>query len=149
MPYTITITEVGGDLIYTGDEGGAGAGFGTTNGPKSHRVFRNSVVLFTSPEGPIGIRFKNTPRHPFKAPNDVPANQIALSAAQGALTSPLTVKNSPTRRKAFYSAGLFKGGTVFVDDPELEDGGTGGDGGGPAPTKKAYKKTAKKKSKKK
>jgi len=138
--FTITVRVVQGALTFTGNGNG-----GSTNGAKSHRVFADSDLFFTCPDGDLLIHFKNPANgnhRPFLSPN-TGVNTIVF-AGKGATTPVLQTKNNNAVGTSRYTAVVARhSGPPFMvwEDPELEDGGGGG---GPVAKKKAAKKKGKK-----
>ena len=123
---------------------------GSTNGSKSHRVFKNCDLFFECPDGDLLIHFKNPSggtHRPFKSPHNS-VNPIVF-ATKGTSTPALRTQNNDSIHTNQYTAAvaMYTGGAPFMiwEDPDLEDGG----GGGLLTTKNAAKKTAKKTAKKK
>jgi len=125
---TITVTVVGGALVYTV----TGDGIPVTL--KKHRVKKRTQVQWCSPQGELGIIFVTSPF----------TGGTVLSAAQGGCTGFRTTKN---RKKTYkYTAVLARPGLpLLIEDPELDV--SDDPGGGLKSKRKPAKKNAPKKKK--
>ena len=109
-------------------------------GPKKHLIFKNCDVSWLCPQAPVLIQFTGS-RKIFT--NNVPGNELSVTAPANTKTPALTTKNNSVRRKDEI---LCRGCIVVMagEDPDLEDGGGGGGG---LTRKKADRKKVAKKSK--
>ena len=101
------------------DDGGSG---GVATGPKKHHVFKGCDVSWLCPQAPVFIQFTGA-RKIFT--NNVPGNQLSVTAPKNTKTPALTTKNNSVKRKTKYFvavASVPMGG----EDPDFEDGGGGG-----------------------
>ena len=122
-------------LTYS-DDGGPG---GISTGFKKHRIFNNCDVSWLCPQAPIVIQFTGS-RKIFT--NNVPGNQLSVTAPKNTKTPPLTTKNNAMKRKTKYFVAVASV-PMAGEDPDFEDGG----GGGGTPPKSGTKKKAAKKAK--
>ena len=128
-------------LTYS-DDGGPG---GISTGFKKHRIFNSCDVSWLCPQAPIFIQFTGS-RKIFT--NNVPGNQLSVTAPKNTKTPALTTKNNSVKRKTKYFVAVASV-PMAGEDPDFEDGGGGGISA-PAPsatTKKAAKKAKAKKAK--
>ena len=126
-------------LTYS-DDGGPG---GVATGAKKHRLLNNCDVSWLCPQAPIFIQFTGT-RKIFT--NNVPGDQLSVTAPTNTKTPPLTTKNNSLRRKTKYFVAVASV-PMAGEDPDLEDGGGGGGGLTKSRTKKKVAKKAAKKVK--
>src|SRR5690242_18783404 len=118
MPTSRITIAVNPDRTLSYTQSGSG---GSTNGAKSHRVFRNCDLEFFC-ESDFAIQF-TLKRKPFT--NNVAGEDLSVSATGGSPTSALTGKNSWTRRTMKYFVAVAGQGVppIITEDPEMEDGG--------------------------
>ena len=125
-------------LTYS-DDGGPG---GQPTGPKKHHVFKNCDVSWLCPQAPVFIQFTGA-RKIFT--NNVPGNQLSVTAPKNTKTPALTTKNNAKKRKTKYFVAVASV-PMAGEDPDFEDGGGGG-GTLQSGTTKAAKKAKAKKAK--
>lgn len=105
-------------LTYS-DDGGPG---GSSTGFKKHRILNNCDVSWLCPQAPIFIQFTGS-RKIFT--NNVPGNQLSVTAPKNTKTPALTTKNNTVKRKTKYFVGVASV-PMAGEDPDFEDGGGGG-----------------------
>jgi hypothetical protein len=122
-------------LTYS-DDGGPG---GISIGAKKHRILNNCDVSWCCPQAPVFIQFTGS-RKIFT--NNVPGNQLSVTAPANTKTPALTTKNNIVKRTTKYFVAVASS-PMAGEDPEFDDGGGGGGNVRKSGTKKKAAKKAK------
>jgi hypothetical protein len=129
---TVTVTVVGGGLVYTI------TGDGLTVTPKKHRVEKGTQVEWICPDGSLGVLFCDSP---------FTTNETVLQARQNISTGFRKTKNKKKTYKYAVTVSVPGIPDLFIEDPDLDVSDDGG-GGLAKSKKKPAKKTAPKKKRK-
>ena len=127
----VNLSNASPTLTYSGSGQG-----GLTIGPKRHRIKNGCDVHWMCPQAPIFIQFTGS-RKIFT--NNVPGNQLSVTAPANTRTPALSTKNNSLRRSTKYFVAVAST-PMAGEDPDLEDGGGGGGNGKKSTKKKAAKK---------